>query len=137
MNEKEKFTLLYEGLKEVVHTYIDTFWKTFTVIVLIMGWVVTSEDAQKFLASVDIKVIAILAVGISGLSHIYSSVTFYNLIQKKFQLLKNLKYVDAEHYDHYQIQPGQYITNLLLNIGLIITLILIIGQVQKPIVVAP
>jgi hypothetical protein len=131
MDEKEKFTLLYDGLKEVVSVYIDTFWKTFTVIVLIIGWVVTMKDTQNILAVLQVKVIAILAVGLSGLSHIFSSITFYNLIQKKSLLLNKINFVDAEYYDHYRVKRGQYIVNLLLNICLIITLIVIISMARK------
>src|SRR5688572_24428232 len=103
MEDKEKFALLYEALQDIIKAYMDVFWRTFTAIVIIIGWVMTSEDTQIFLGNRNVNTVSLIAITLSGFIHIYSSCTYYYLSTQKKKLLDKLKFVDAEYYDHYQI----------------------------------
>jgi len=131
MEEKEKFTLLYESLQDIFKMYMDVFWRTFTAIVIIIGWVVTSEDTQVFLGSHNVNTISLIAIALSGLIHCYSSWTYYSFSKQRMRLLDKLEFVDAEYYAHCRISLLVLITNLALNLSAIATLLAIVYILRK------
>jgi hypothetical protein len=133
MEVKDKFDLLYESLKDEFKGYIDFLMKTWTFIIITMGWILTSQQSREFLAKqraaywwllATILVIYILHVGVCN-SYYRRSQNKFNLLIREFSA-SDSPYIEKEYYISYKITPLLVWTNLLLSLFLFAVLFMIV-----------
>jgi hypothetical protein len=131
MEIADRFDLVYEALIDFYKSYVANVNNTLAVIVVSIGWVLTSDKCRSFLTSnryayrLSLAVIASIA-----LIHSLVSVGYYLISQRQMELLQKLKYVPAEYYELYSVNLTQLAINLVLNLLMFSLLFLIVFSLR-------
>ncbi len=132
MGKDELFKLVYDALIDLSKLYTDYVITALTIIVIAIGWVLTSEKCRDFLSRNRSGYLTSLTA-ISVIATIYSivSIGFYSMSQRKFRLLEGLKYVDYKYYQDSVISLHLILLNLLLNLTMFALLFIVIYNLPK------
>ena len=128
MDERERFTKLYDFIVEIFRTYMTNFVWTVGLLSLANGWLLSSTSSRDFIrGSVPACVGAILVTCILGLVHTGSNWMYYRRSQEKIaQLSSEYKDLHPLPYRDYEIRPSIFINNLLVSWTLVIGLIVFV-----------
>lgn len=132
MTIQEKFSLLYQSLKETRDDYDADVMKTLAFLIMALGWFITSEKSREFLRkNRAVRISSILAVTIICVIHVRASVLTYLTSKKLGFLIESLNYLDFEHYGNYAITPMMLAANLFQNVILFGVLIVVLCSLKK------
>jgi hypothetical protein len=126
MDERERFTKLYDFIVEIFRTYMANFVWTVGLLSLANGWFLSSTSSRDFIrSSAPAYVGAILVACILGLVHTGSSWIYYRRSQEKIaQLTAEYKDLHPLPYRDYEIRASILVNNLLVSWALLIGLII-------------
>ena len=116
---KEQFTVLYGSYARAYERFVENAYKTTTIMLVVLGWLLSSDSARAFLRSDHtVLTLCVLLIALAALS-IWA--TFHRLAKLSAGLrvqLEQLADVEAGFYDQHRIVPPMYLAvmgqNLLL-----------------------
>lgn len=124
---KEKYGLLYESLKDIYNDYAAVVIKMVVLLIICLGWFITSEKSRNFFKkNRAIRIVSIIVLVVIGIIHINDAVRPYQFSQDKMSELSSLNYLEPEYYENYEITTGTLVINLIQNLSLIVLLIVIL-----------
>jgi len=127
----EKFSLLYESLKDIQSDYYTDIMKTLAFLIIGIGWFITSNKSRDFFRKNRVaRISSLIAVVVLAMIHIRDSIGRYLLSKRTISLLENLSYIGADYYGHSEITTSQLIMNLLQNAALFAVLIVILYSLK-------
>jgi hypothetical protein len=127
IDTSERFKLLHTSLKEISDLFIDNGLKTTAFLVIVMGWLFTSEQTRNYLASNSVvKWISLAVVAFIGVIHVLTCSLLYTRSKKKSLLLSELEYVEPEYYSHYRISLPHFLILVLMNTSLFIVIFAVV-----------
>ena len=131
-SEEAKFDLLYEALKGYQTGFIDAAFKTTASLLVVAGWLMTSEAARKFLGgSPVLRRTAVVAILIAGLLYGVTSWRVYRFSQRARRNLDSLAYMPTEFYADRTIQPVTLGVFVFAIAGLCVVLSIFISALPK------
>lgn len=120
---KEQFELLYSKLKYFNDSSLDSAFKVTGFLILVTGWVVTSDNARAFLQSDPVvRWAAVLVVLMAAVAFAVVARGMMRQSQQTFRALQALSYMPAEHFRDLAISP--YSVRLFVVIDLVLSLAL-------------
>jgi len=105
---KERFDILYHSLERSYERFITSSVTVAGLVLVLIGWLLTSETAQKFfLCSTGATIVTVLLIG--GLIYIYTSsiLNVFNVNHSLHKMIKTLCYIEEEYYEHHLL-PNRY-----------------------------
>ncbi len=112
---KERFEFLYSSLCKHYSQILDIALKVTGFLLLVMGWLVTSQTAQESLNIFpSLRGVGIAAVLFTGLSFSLISVRLYKKSQKIAAQLQDLDYFPRDYYSD-QVIERRNLTLFLLS----------------------
>lgn len=119
MTDIERIKLLIDMMKDNYSFYISNMWSTLGLIVLAIGWLLTSGKAKNYMStSLHARSIATLTVIVTGFIQALVSLRFYTVSSEITQLI--LAFQKEIYYETYLISRSRY----LFNLGMVVTLLL-------------
>jgi len=116
---KEQFSALYGSYARAYERFVENAYKVTTLMLVILGWLLSSDTARKFLNGDHL--VLILCVLLIALAAISIFTTFRRLTRLSAALrlkLDQLAYIDSTSYDQHRISRPMIIAvigqNLLL-----------------------
>jgi hypothetical protein len=124
---KEKFDLLYTKLKYYHDSSIDSVFKVAGFLIILAGWIITSKDTRIFLKdNYLIKLTAIFVILIVALTYTLIAVRVMRRSKQVFNMLKELGYMPATHFQDLLVSPSIIVPFVITNIFLSLALCLFI-----------
>jgi uncharacterized membrane protein YwzB len=124
---KDKYDLLYESLKDIYNNYAAVVIKMVVILIICLGWFITSEKSRNFFKkNRAIRIASIIVLVVIGIIHINDAIRPYKFSQDKISELSNLDYLEPKYYENYEITIGTLVINLIQNLSLIALLIVIL-----------
>jgi len=131
---KDKYYLLYESLKDIYNDYAAVVIKMVVLLIICLGWFITSEKSRNFFKkNKAIRIVSIIVLVVIGIIHINDSIRPYIFSQDKISELSNLNYLEPKYYENYEITTGTLVINLIQNLSLIVLLIVILSSLKEEI----
>lgn len=99
VSNDKKFDVLYSSLVKHHATFIDSAFRVAGFLFLVMGWLLTSKNAQSSISkSISLSIITIVLLLISGL--IYSTICnrIKHFSNKLYEELETLDYLPKNYY---------------------------------------
>lgn len=116
IDDKEKFSLVYESLKDIYSDYETDAMKTLAFLIICIGWLINSDKTRDFIQkNRSIKVSAIAVLAVTWLIHINASSRAYVASQNRISMLSNLNYLDLKFFQNYEITIEHLLSNLMQN----------------------
>jgi len=114
---KEQFTVLYGSYARAYERFVENAYKTTTIMLIVLGWLLSSESARTLLRSDHtVLTMCVLLIALAALS---IWVTFHRLAKSSAGLrgqLEHLAYIEARFYDQHRIVPLMYLAVLGQNL---------------------
>ena len=97
---KQEFDVLYATLREIQTSLLDSTAKVAGFLLLVTGWLVTSEGARKFLQSDKAsKYLALISLAGAFAFYVCASGKAFQISQRTFVLLNQLQFMPPEYYE--------------------------------------
>jgi hypothetical protein len=126
---KEQFDLLYANLKHYHDSSIDSVFKVAGFLIIVGGWLVTSQDARAFLASsLLIRLTAVAVISVVGVVYVQLAVRVLRESQRTFEMLKRLSYMPTENFQQVVIRPSTILPFVLASTVISLALCIFILQ---------
>jgi hypothetical protein len=124
-SDKEKFELLHGVLLKYYDGLFDGTMKTAGVLVIVAGWIATSDSLSNLLnRSVWLRYFGVTVVIFAYALYLRVAYLAYKISNDTFRNLEELDYMDSTYYAHQRINLSKYvlygIANLLLTIGIVV-----------------
>jgi hypothetical protein len=127
---REKFNALYTSYARAYERFLENGFKTSTVLLVILGWLLSSESARKFFTEHTPALwVSMVLIGLGALSLF---ATFHRLSRLSASLrarLDALSFIESDFCDQHRIPPliywsviGQNLMVCLLIIGIMLWL---------------
>jgi hypothetical protein len=125
MEERERFSRLYDVIVDIFRSYTANFVWTVGLLSLANGWFLSSSSSRDFIrASVPAYLGAIFVVSIIGLLHTGGSLMFYRRSRERIaQLVTEYTDLNPLPFRDYEIHASVLIVNLLASWMLVAGLI--------------
>ncbi len=108
--KKEKFTLLYDSLNDLYNRFITGALRVAGFLLLVTGWLLTSETAQKTLSAHDLlKPLGIITLSISACLFVGISFRVKGHLTTVSSQLKKLSYMPHPFYKEKEIKASSMI----------------------------
>lgn len=120
---KEQFELLYSKLKFVNESALDSAFKVTGFLILVTGWVVTSDNARAFLIGDPVvrwASVFVVLVGAAAFAIVAGGMTRQS--QQTFRALQALGFMPVEYFRDMAISP--YSLRVFVIIDLVLSLAL-------------
>ncbi len=119
VTEAERFTLLYTSLREMSKDYGNDVLKTIGSLLLVIGWLMTSEGSRKFLAqNVTAWRTALVVVPVVAVINTVWLIERFSASEGKVELLDELGYLPNAYYADDRITPVLMVANLVIHLAL-------------------
>ena len=124
-SSKEQFELLHGVLIKYYDGLFDGFMKAAGVLIIVAGWVATSDSLSSLLnRSVWLRYFGVAIVTSAYALYMRVSYSAYKISGEAFRLLEELNYMDSRYYAHQRISLSKYAlygaANLLLTAGVVV-----------------
>lgn len=130
--KKAKFDLVYASFKQIHDDYSVDIMKTLALLIIGIGWFVTSNKSREFFRKTrSVRIWSVFAAVILYLIHAWASISVYRLSQEKMSLLSALEYVEREYFASYRITTASLVLNLVLIAALFGVLIVILLSLKE------
>lgn len=133
MDVKDRFTLMYESLKDEFKGYVDNLVRTWAATLIAIGWILTSEQSRDFLAKQRAAYWWLLAaIVVIGILHLGVCESYYRRSQKRINFLIgeftdiDSPYINKEYYLCYKITRPIFGTGLLVSLFLLTVLFMMV-----------
>ena len=132
MNKEKQFELLHKTLVDIFKDYVDNVMKTLASLIIAIGWILTSVDAQEFIRKSDVRIYytALAAIVSIGLVHTIISIGMQVRSQSTTVYLNELNFTDKKYYEHYHITRLHMFANLIVNIFMFCILFVMIFSLR-------
>jgi hypothetical protein len=104
--DRDRFLALYNSYARAYERFLENGFKTSAILLVVTGWLLSSSDAQKYLAVNDAA--RILAMGMVIIGATFLCLTFRHLLSLSHMLrtkLDGLGFIHSDCYDQHQISP--------------------------------
>jgi hypothetical protein len=127
-SDKEKFDLLRGMLNKYYEGLFDGFIKTAGILIVVGGWVATSESLSNLLkGNGRLRYFGVAVVIAAYALYVRIAWRVYYLSGETYRLLEELDYMDPKYYAHQRIICSTFIVycaaNLLLTAGVVVLLV--------------
>lgn len=120
---KEQFELLFSKLKHLNDSALDSAFKVTGFLILVTGWVVTSDNARAFLQDDPVvRWAAVLVVGMAAVAFAVVARGMTRQSQQTLQALEALAYMPADRFRDLAIQRTS--ARLFIALDLVLSLAL-------------
>lgn len=117
MDKQESFRVLLETAKDAYKLYVQNVMGTLGVLLLAIGWMVTSKESRNFLGDTDsIRILSIVVIVFLAFAHTAVCLFAYRVAAKKFVQLQDLDYADVEYFESYKLPKWMVGVNLIMNL---------------------
>lgn len=106
---KERFQELYGSYARAYERFLENGFKTSTALLVILGWLLSSSNAQNYFAKHDHD--RWVAIGLIFLAAVFLCLTFHRLSSVSRSLrarLDKLNFMQPEYHQQHQIVPLIY-----------------------------
>ena len=132
ITDKDKYDYAYESLKDIYNDYWAIVIKMVVLLVICLGWFITSEKSRNFFKkNRAIRIVSIIVLVVIGIIHINDSIRPYEFSQDKISELSNLNYLEPIYYENYEITIETLVINLIRNLSLIAVLLVILSSSKE------
>ncbi len=117
MDERERFSKLYDVILDIFKTYTANFVWTVGLLAVAAGWLLSSESSRAFIQRSGLAFVgAVLVVIIIGLIHTVASWWYFQRSRETVAEMAGT-YDDLRPlpFRHYEIRPSVLIGNLLVS----------------------
>lgn len=116
-NIEKKFDLLYETLEKYNQRYVTASLAIASVLMVIIGWLLTEPIAQQFFKDRQSATIFFVFIIVPFLifSYIYSMLRVFNVNQDAFNKIEELDYIDKEYYECHKLSLSYKYIGIILN----------------------
>lgn len=103
---KERNDFLIDLLRETRAALIDFMFKQSAVLILVIGWIVSSENARKFVAAAEVRRLGTAGVCIYALLFLYWMRTYSRRSASTQEHLLELQFLPRSYFEPLTISPG-------------------------------
>ena len=129
---KEKFDFVFSSFKDVHNAYVIDVMKTIALLVICLGWLITSDKCRDFIRKTKTaRVSSIIILVLLCIINISTSIRAYRFSQDKITELSILKYIEPIYYKNYEISVGFLAANLIVHTALFALLIVILFSLKE------
>ena len=122
MDESEKFQILYNSLIDGSKEYVDFTAKVIGILLIIIAWLVATEDPFPILSQVSLMWAALISIVVGAGGVFWVSVFHYKRSIKRCALLTNLDYGEIPLFEHYKITIPMIGPAIFIHMGFFITI---------------
>jgi phosphatidylserine synthase len=134
---KDRFSLLYESLKDEFNRYFEGVAIMWAANLIGIGWVLTSDQSRDFIAKQRAAFWGLLAaIVVVGIVHIGVCRNHYLRSQQKFNLITREftdsapPYIEKEYYMSYKITPLMIWSHLAVSLILLAVLFMMVFSLR-------
>lgn len=127
MDKQQKIDCFYDALISEYKAYIDDVIKSIGFLILALGWVLTSKNAQALFGQPNMATIVIGGIVILMIANLFVYFSHYNRSARLSEKILDLDHDCADIVDNYRLTCKHIVLNLftiLSLFGLLITLVL-------------
>lgn len=127
----EQFNILYQTLEKYNERFVKASMAVTTALLVVIGWLLTSNIALGiFSDNLAATVTAMLVIAALICVYFVSMCRVYDVNQIVYKKLRALEYMDDEYYIHHRLPLVYKHFGLWVNIGLYLSLALLIVDKQ-------
>ena len=124
---KDKADIAYKILVDSYNKYLDDVFKTVGLLLLTLGWILTSDKARQFLQeNTNVRRALLVIVIIMAAVHARSLYGDYDETNKQLALLEQLNYFPSDYFERYRITleklAGSVTISVLGSIALFVSI---------------
>lgn len=124
---KERFDYLSTSLAKQSDEYVNDTMKTISFLLLIMGWLITSENSRTYLRNNRLgRRAALTTIPAVAVLHTLLAIETYGASKGKMAALRTLDYLGPQYYADNEITLTVMSTNLAIHLVLFGTLFLLV-----------
>ncbi len=114
---KERFNALYSSYARAYERFVENAYKTTTLMLVILGWLLSSDTARRFLHEERaVLAVCILLIGVAAVS-IWATFRRLTALSASLRMkLDELAYMDSESYDQHRIVAPMVVAVIGQNI---------------------
>lgn len=116
LSNRDRFNVLHGTLSWLYSALIDFEFKHGSLLAIVLGWLITAENAQKFFA---MSLLARISITIAMLSltilHAFWVRRFYAKSLRAYHTLNELALVPTRYYEDLRIQPSVVVTFCVIH----------------------
>jgi hypothetical protein len=113
---KEKADVAYKILVDSYNKYLDDVFKTAGLVLLTLGWVLTSDKARQFLQeNRNVRKAVLVIVIIMAIVHAASLYGDYRETNRQLDLLNKINYMPSDYFERYRITFEKIAGSLIIS----------------------
>jgi hypothetical protein len=130
--DKEKFELLYEMLRSYYQSLFDGTVKAAGVLLIIAGWVASSDSLRRELClHHTIRWVALALPCVAFTLYLFIAIRIYVLSNSAAARLDALQYMDAGCYSNYRLRWFTLLVYCIADLALTVAIIVVIKSVES------
>ena len=132
LSVEREFEIVYGQLRANHADYLRTIWTSLGFIIVAIGWILVSANAQKLLtATGNVATVARLAVAVIAVSHVIGILRRIAESQRLLKLVDRVAFAPRVFYQHHHVSLGTVALSTVLHVGLLFLLARIIVAVTE------
>ena len=125
--KKEELEYSYKILLDSYNKYLDNVFKTIGFLIVMIGWLITSENSRLFFQENKLaRNIFLGVISVMWLIHALSLIDNYREGTRIMDLIEKLDYIKIEYFDRYRPKLYKTIGSLILDSALFVLLFAIV-----------
>ena len=126
---KEQFAVLYASYARVYERFLENGFKTSTVLLVVLGWLLTSDKARDYLSQHSWAVGMCAALVVTGAVSLCAAFhRLYRLSQLLRKRLDALSFVEAQYYEQHHIPALIYLSVIGQNLFACLLILFLFGS---------
>jgi hypothetical protein len=124
-SNKEKYDFLIAILKESRYGLVDFAFKQGAVLMLFLGWILTSDKAREFIGgALPQCILTAILVLLYAAAYILWILTWRRRSSVAFEHLEKLSYMPVEYYSPLRISTGVIVSFILLHCAVCLIMVI-------------
>jgi hypothetical protein len=131
-DDRERFNLLYDQLKTIRSTIIDGLLRGAAVLMVVVGWAITSDSARAVMAgNATAQALTIAVAGVYAIAYLIVVSRASGASVHIAGLLDAVGYMPKSHYVNLVITRTVAMPHIVLNVVLIVAFIANVLQIAR------
>ena len=116
-NTEKKFDLLYQTMEKYNQRFITAVITTASILIIIIGWVLTDVVVQNFFKNSNIATLAYLClIPLQIYGYVVPLNRVFLVNQRSYKQIKVLDYIEPEYYNHHKLPESYRWMGIILNV---------------------
>lgn len=129
---EKRYKIIYESLKDLHNEYIIDVMKTIALLIVCLGWLITSDKGRDFFKkNRTARISSIIILLLLCIININISIRSYRFSRDKITELSILNYIEPKYYQNYEISTELLVLNLIVHTALFALLAVILWTLKK------